>query len=58
MSEIKSEKILVKKVFDMWFTIPVYQRPYVWGNEEISDLLDDIAYAAENNPTKIISLIV
>lgn len=51
MSEIKSEKILVKKVFDMWFTIPVYQRPYVWGNEEISDLLDDIAYAAENNPT-------
>ena len=52
MSEINSDKVLVKKVFDMWFSIPVYQRPYVWGNEEISDLLDDISYAAKNSPNR------
>ncbi|MEO5360833.1 MAG: DUF262 domain-containing HNH endonuclease family protein [Nitrospirota bacterium] len=49
--EIKSEKIFVRQVLEMWFTIPVYQRPYVWGNEEISDFLDDISYAALHNPT-------
>ena len=35
--EIKSEKILLKDIFKMWFRIPEYQRPYVWGYEEIND---------------------
>lgn len=43
--EIESEKIPVKDVFKMWFCIPEYQRPYVWGYEEIHDLLDDLIYA-------------
>jgi len=44
--EIKSDKVLVKDIFsNMWFRIPEYQRPYVWGSEEISDLLEDLTFA-------------
>jgi uncharacterized protein with ParB-like and HNH nuclease domain len=44
--EIKSEKILVKDIFSrLWFRIPEYQRPYVWGHEEVNDLLDDLTFA-------------
>lgn len=49
-NEIKSEKIVLKDVFDMWFRVPEYQRPYVWGYEEIHDLLDDLTFAATNKP--------
>jgi len=48
--EINSEKILLKNVFRMWFRIPEYQRPYVWGYEEINDLLDDLTFAQRENP--------
>ena len=48
--EIKSEKILVKDVFRMWFRIPEYQRPYVWGYEEINNLLDDLTFAQSEKP--------
>src|SRR2546428_341621 len=44
--EIKSKKILVKEIFStMWFRIPEYQRPYIWGRDEINDLLDDLTFA-------------
>ncbi len=49
-SEIKSDKILLKQVFEKWFRIPEYQRPYVWEYDQIHDLLDDIAFAASNKP--------
>lgn len=50
--QIASDKITIKDVFgeDMWFNIPDYQRPYVWGEDQISSLLDDIAYSALNTP--------
>ncbi len=48
--EITSEKILVKNVFKMWFCIPEYQRPYVWGDDEIYYLLDDLNYAMKEKP--------
>ena len=50
--QIESDKILIKKIFDkdMWYRIPEYQRPYVWGDDQIDTLLDDISYAVENNP--------
>lgn len=49
--EIKSEKILVKDIFSrMWFSIPEYQRPYVWGADEISELLDDLTFAMTEKP--------
>lgn len=45
-SQINSEKILVKKIFsEMWFQIPEYQRPYVWDNEQITELLEDTSFA-------------
>lgn len=35
--------IPVKEVFtDKWYKIPEYQRPYVWGKEQATDLLEDI----------------
>lgn len=38
-NEIKSEKILVGKIFsEMWFRIPEYQRPYVWGKDQVSSI--------------------
>ena len=50
-NEIKSEKILVRKIFsEMWFSIPEYQRPYVWDNDQITELLEDISYAMLERP--------
>ena len=50
--QIASDKITIKDVFgeDMWFCIPDYQRPYVWGEDQISTLLDDVSHAAVNTP--------
>ncbi|MBJ2124488.1 DUF262 domain-containing protein [Flavobacterium sp. IB48] len=50
--QIASDKITIKDVFgeDMWFTIPDYQRPYVWGEDQISNLLDDVSHSAVNTP--------
>jgi len=49
--EIRSEKILVKDVFTrMWFRIPEYQRPYVWGTDEVSELLSDLTFAMNEKP--------
>ena len=49
--EIKSEKIFVKDIFsNMWFRVPEYQRPYVWGDDQIDDLLDDLVFALNEKP--------
>lgn len=32
------------------FTIPTYQRPYVWGDEQLKKLLDDFYTSFRNNP--------
>ncbi|KAF2507424.1 DUF262 domain-containing protein [Flavobacterium foetidum] len=50
--QIASDKITIKDVFgeDMWYCIPDYQRPYVWGEDQISSLLDDISHSAINTP--------
>lgn len=49
--QIDSAKIVIRDVFSrFWFRIPDYQRAYVWGNDEISELIDDVNYASEHNP--------
>lgn len=50
--QIATNKITIKDCFadEMWYSIPDYQRPYVWGIDQIYTLLDDIAYAAEYTP--------
>jgi hypothetical protein len=51
-NEITCEKVFIGKVFgEMWFAIPAYQRPYVWGKDQVTDLLDDILAAMRNSNT-------
>ena len=46
--EIKHGFIPVKEIFtNKWYKIPEYQRPYVWGKEQVCDLLADIMNEAE-----------
>lgn len=48
---IDSAKIVIGEVFSrFWFRIPDYQRAYVWGKDEISELIDDVNYASEHSP--------
>jgi hypothetical protein len=38
--QIDSAKVLIREVFSrFWFCIPDYQRSYVWGKDEISELI-------------------
>ena len=46
---IESDKLLVKDVFSKWFRIPEYQRPYVWGKDQVTELLDDVMQAKKSN---------
>ena len=49
--EIRSKKILVKEIFsNMWFSVPNYQRPYIWSSDEINDLMDDLKFAQSKKP--------
>ena len=48
--QIDSGKVVIHEVFSrFWFRIPDYQRSYVWGKDEISELIDDVNYASEHN---------
>jgi uncharacterized protein with ParB-like and HNH nuclease domain len=49
--QIYSEKVVILNLFaNFWFSVPVYQRPYVWGKDEITELIDDVNYASKHNP--------
>lgn len=48
-NQIDSKKLLIKEIFERWYKIPNYQRPYVWGKDQITDILDDISYALQQN---------
>ena len=47
---IESDKLFIKDVFEKWYRIPEYQRPYVWGTDQVRELLDDIYRARQSNP--------
>lgn len=51
MSEFKSKLITLNDVIreQYFFNIPIYQRLYVWGKDQIHTLLDDIVQASEDN---------
>lgn len=49
MSIKVEEKKIIVLFRDFWFNVPSYQRPYVWGEDNINELLDDILYAFEND---------
>jgi uncharacterized protein with ParB-like and HNH nuclease domain len=48
---IKSEDITLGKLFEDFYLVPDYQREYVWGDEQIEDLLSDIysEFSANHN---------
>ena len=51
MTEIKGSKIKLNDLFKrFWFNIPEYQRHYVWQDDQINDLLDDLTFAYNNHP--------
>ncbi|RVU02568.1 DUF262 domain-containing protein [Mucilaginibacter limnophilus] len=47
-------KKYIKEIFasHCFYNIPEYQRPYVWGEDQISALLDDITSAMEHDKNK------
>ena len=47
---IEANKGILKKIFseEFWFIVPEYQRPNVWQEENIQELIDDLYYAFEN----------
>lgn len=47
--DIECDKKILEKVFDFRYRIPDYQRPYVWGNEEVDALLTDTLEACKEN---------
>lgn len=49
-TRIESDKLFIKDVFQKWYRIPEYQRPYVWGSDQVSELLEDVYRAQESNP--------
>lgn len=52
VNEITCEKAFIGEVFgNMWFSIPTYQRLYVWGKDEVTDLLDDVVAAMNSSGT-------
>ena len=48
--KIESDKLFIKDVFQKWYRIPEYQRPYVWGDDQVGELLEDVRRARESNP--------
>ena len=48
--QIESDKIVLMNLFQKWFRIPEYQRQYVWGDDQIKNLLDDLTFALNNKP--------
>ena len=48
--KIESDKLFVKDVFQKWYRSPEYQRPSVWGDDQVGELLEDVRRASESNP--------
>lgn len=51
--KIESDKIIIREVFEkFWFEIPNYQRHYVWDEDNVFQLLDDIKTHYDLNKDK------
>ncbi|MDR3000330.1 MAG: DUF262 domain-containing HNH endonuclease family protein [Fibromonadaceae bacterium] len=52
MAVIEVELKTLKKVLndsDIFYQVPDYQRPYSWDKENVSELVDDLTFAYQNN---------
>ena len=53
MERIEAEKSNLQRFFkDFWFSIPEYQRPYVWKEDNVSELLEDLWESFITNKNK------
>jgi len=48
MLQERSSQFNIYQLFENNLTIPEYQRPYSWNDEQVTDLLDDLIEAYEN----------
>jgi len=51
-NKFQTDVISLSSVNKYQFCIPTYQRPYVWGEEQISKLLSDCQNSFKQNPNK------
>ena len=50
---LEAKKVNINILFsDFWFRVPAYQRSYVWGEEQVTELIDDLMDALKENPHK------
>ncbi|MFC3198250.1 DUF262 domain-containing protein [Parapedobacter deserti] len=50
-NKIETQKVSIQQLFkNYWFKVPEYQRSYVWQQDNVLELIEDIFYAAEHNP--------
>ena len=52
--KLDTGKRYIREIFspDKFYNIPEYQRPYVWGEEQVNTLLEDLENAMENSSEK------
>lgn len=51
--KFSTDIVSLSSLTDVDFSIPTYQRPYVWGNEQIKKLLDDFLLTFSTSPDEI-----
>ncbi|MDP8052182.1 DUF262 domain-containing HNH endonuclease family protein [Pasteurella atlantica] len=49
MSKFNTEVLCLEDIVNYSFSIPTYQRPYVWEDEQIKKIIDDFYTAFESN---------
>ncbi|WP_442845307.1 DUF262 domain-containing protein [Leeuwenhoekiella sp. H156] len=49
----KTSIVSLRSLNELGFSIPTYQRPYVWGNEQLKKLLDDFYLSFKNDSDSI-----
>lgn len=54
----KTRIICLKDIADYSFSIPTYQRPYVWGDEQLKKIIDDFYKAFKSNKSYYIGIIL
>lgn len=50
VNSIQSEDLVIQKLFNDYYTVPSYQREYVWQQEQVNRLLEDILEAKGDFP--------
>lgn len=52
-NKFKTDVVNLESLSELDFRIPTYQRPFVWGDEQLKKLLDDFYLSFQNNPDTV-----